>query len=301
MTQLGQVRVTALICTLLLLAFLPAFAETTPECEGFWLGRDGSRLPFCNDEEVLEFLREADVVATKQLGVGINRPFRLDLERDGVKARAIFRTVSKPDYRIIRNSSTVFRDSYIFEVAAYEVSRLLGLSQVPPVVLREVDGQSGSVQLWVEEAKMEAERMREALPPASPASWHRQRQLMVFFDQLIDNFDRNPGNILMDTNGKVWFVDHTRSFRRYPFLASPKDMKIVDRDTFLRLKSLDPKEIESRLDPLLESVEIDALLKRRSLLIELVEKMVAERGEAAILLDLGPPEPSSSKLADLDR
>ncbi len=48
-----------------------------------------------------------------------------------------------------------FRDNYIYEPAAYQLSLLLGLDNVPPATLRKIDNKNGSVQIWVENAMTE--------------------------------------------------------------------------------------------------------------------------------------------------
>jgi hypothetical protein len=105
-----------------------------------WLGEDGSPLPFRNDEEVLEFLRTAEVTSAERTGLGINNPWRVDLEKDGVRARACFRDVSvlRKQARMKDGFHLNFRDDALFEVAAYELGRLLGIRAIPPTVERRI-------------------------------------------------------------------------------------------------------------------------------------------------------------------
>ena len=175
-----------------------------------WLGADGQPLPFADAAEVLEFLSTAEMVGKRELSNGTTRPWKVTLQKDGVRAHAIFRHI---DVKKDRNRLDQFRDSYIFEVAAYEVDRLLGLGHVPPAVLRQLDGHSGSLQLWVENARSETERIEAEMRPTHPSRLVYQKHLMRVFDNLISNCDRNTGNMLVDGEGKLWFVDHTRSFQ----------------------------------------------------------------------------------------
>ena len=75
---------------------------------------------------------------------GVTFPTKLLLEKDGVRADAVFRDVDEdrptPTFGGGRDE-LYFRDSYIFEPAAYELSRLLGLDNVPPATLRKLDEQ----------------------------------------------------------------------------------------------------------------------------------------------------------------
>jgi hypothetical protein len=274
---------------LLLLAALLTAAAAVAAGPGLgrWLGPDGEPLPFTTDEEALEFLRTAEVVESEEIEGSINRPLKLTLERDGVRAHAIFRTVEveRAEMRNVQEHARGFRDSYVFEVAAYELSRLLGIDNVPPATLRTLDGEDGSIQLWIEQAKGVEDRMEEGIAEQHEQLWLFQKQNMVVFDNLIYNFDRNPGNMLIDPYGKVWFVDHTRTFKILPSLADRGHVKVCERKLWEGLRNLDPEEARERLDPYLTRVQIDALLARRDKLVKMIEKKIARHGEQAILFE----------------
>src|SRR5262249_55844602 len=73
-----------------------ADASPAPSSRVF-LGADGSPLPFADDREVLDFLREAKVVKVEAVAEGITHVRRLTLEREGVRVHAVFRTVHAED------------------------------------------------------------------------------------------------------------------------------------------------------------------------------------------------------------
>lgn len=252
-----------------------------------WLGPDGEPLPFRDDAEVLEFLGEARVVSSKQLDSGSNHPYKLLLERGGVRAHAIFRDVDKTrrgSHSAAERLFPSYRDSYLFEVAAYEMSRLLGLDNVPPARLYRWNGRHGSIQLWVEGARSEGERMELGEKPADAAAWHLQRTTMRIFDNLIYNFDRNHGNQLLDGTGKLWLVDHTRSFKPTPRLPSKDEILVIDESLWRRLRTLDDDLVRARLEPYLDIRQLEALADRHRQLVEHVESLIAERGEEQVLL-----------------
>lgn len=250
-----------------------------------WLGPDGRYLPFSEDRQVLEFLATAAVIESQEINGTSSKPLKLTLEKDGVRAHAIFRTVDveREHLRNSREHARGFRDYYGYEVAAYEVSRLLGIDSVPPATLRLLDGQEGSIQLWVEQAMGVQDRIDQGINPAHQQMWLYQKQNMAVFDNLIYNFDRNPGNILIDGQGKVWFVDHTRSFKILPFLSDRNEMHVCERKLYEGLRDLDVAELRERLDPYLRQTEIDALIKRRQKLLRLLNRKIAQMGEDAIL------------------
>ena len=207
-----------------------------------WTDPDGKPLPFRSEDELLEFLRTADVKSEKHLSGGVTFPTKLLLEKDGIRADAIFRDVneekSAPTFGGGRND-LYFRDSYIFEPPAYELSRLLGLDNVPPATLRRLHTQNGSVQIWVENAMTELTRIKDKIKPPDELRWNKQLQVMNVFDALVYNTDRNRGNILITPDWKLWMIDHTRAFRRNPSLQNVAALNQCERGMYQRLKALE--------------------------------------------------------------
>lgn len=256
--------------------------------EARWFDREGNPLPFTSDDEIEDFLARAEIMGKKSIDGGTNKPTRYDLELDGVRARAIFRTVEVADVEgpgRTPNPLRVMRDSWVHEIAAWELSRLLGLDHVPPAIERKMEGRSGSLQLWVEQGRTEGARIEAGEPPRQPASWHRQRQAMLVFDNLIYNFDRNHGNQLFDERGKMWFIDHTRSFAKRPELFAPEHLRFCQRDLWARLQELDAASVEEAIGDWIDRPGIQALLSRRDLLVRLFEEKISERGAETVLLD----------------
>ena len=106
---------------------------------------------------------------------------------------------------------------------------------------------------------------------------------------MIELFSQWPfpisGNMLLDSRGKVWFVDHTRAFKILPALNGRNDIKVVERGLWQNLQELDPARVRERLGPYLKTTEIDALLVRRDKLVKLIAKRIAKHGEQAILFE----------------
>jgi hypothetical protein len=252
-----------------------------------WLGPDGSPLPFTEHEEILEFLRTADVVATKVLSSGSNRPLKVKLEKDGVTANAIFRNVHATENIIEINRKTYrdFRDSYANEGAAYELSRLLGIDNVPPCVSRTIDGKEGTLQLWVENAKSMTDRVEEGIATLANEQWTLQRQMMRVFDALIYNFDRNTGNMLIDSRGTLWFIDHTRSFLVTGRVEDIDNIFLCERTAWERLQALNDEVLDEHLHPYLDRPQIATLLDRRDKLVKHFKKLIETKGEQAVLFD----------------
>ena len=242
-----------------------------------WLSADGTPLPFHSSDEVVSWLQEAEVVHVdeKRLG-GVTNARKVVVERDGIRVHAVFRAVDEI-HRNTRWDNGLYtpwlRDSYKNELAAYELSRLLGLETIPPTVPWKLRRRRGAVQLWIENAET-GYRDDETRRPADPEAWLKERATMRAFDALIENVDRNAGNMLIDPNGRVWWIDHTRSFGRGRELYGAEAIARCSRRFYEALKAVDPQLIEQRLSPYLGGFEIKALLDRRDKLLALIEKRV---------------------------
>jgi hypothetical protein len=253
-----------------------------------WFGQDGKPLPFQSDEEILDFLRGARVASIKKVPQGITEPRQVVLEKDGVRARAIFRDLDQVKDAATLGGKTFrrFRDSYLFECAAYELGRMLGLENIPPVVERTVEGRQGSLQMWLEGAMMERDRREQKLRAPNVILWNKQLQAIHVFDNLIFNVDRSQENLLIDKEWNLWMIDHTRAFVLSEELSTPAALYQCPRGLWEKLKNLEEKEAERRLRPYLKPNEIDSLLKRRKKLIAHFQKEIEKRGESDVLYEM---------------
>ncbi len=268
---------------------------------GRWTGPGEQPLPFETDAEVLTFLRTAKVVTQEEVTGGVNRPLKVRLRQDGVEANAIFRVVDVSLKRVKLNGVPItdFHDSYVYECAAWEVSRLLGIDSVPPCTRRRFKLTDGSMQLWVEGAMTERERRETDTRPPAQLRWLRQKQTMRLFDALIYNFDRNRGNMLIDAGWKLWFIDHTRSFRKSAAVEKPEKIVWCERGVFERLQELDKKTLSRRLRSLLSGPQINLLLKRRDRLVNHLRSRIEQVGEGAVLYDTSRPSEVSAEMMEL--
>lgn len=257
-----------------------------------WLGPDGEALPFTGHEEALDFLRRARVVSHRVLSGGSTGPLKVVLEHRKVQAHAIFRHVDvrrqqvKVDGVVYRN----FHDSYIYECAAYELSRWLGIDNVPPCIVRQVGDRQGTLQLWVEEAMTEADRRQRQHQAPEPMRWAREKQTLRLFDVLIANIDRNQGNMLLDSQGKLWFIDHTRSFGSRVDPAGIDKIVWCDQGLWSRLQELDSEVLSRRLEPFLSRDQLRSLRARGQQIRQHIEQRIQDLGSGAVLFDLNAPK-----------
>lgn len=250
---------------------------------------DGKPLPFKSNEEVEEFLRTAEIVSRKRVGAGLNNPLKLLLEKDGVRMHAVFRDihVDQNEIKLTDGTKYFFRDDADFECAAYELAKLLGLDTVPPAVERKVQRTEGTLQVWVENTISNQERRKEKIPAPTGGieywRWMMQWQQIQMFDNLIYNEDRNPGNVLISPDGRLWMIDHGRSFRRWKQLPHPELISYVDRNVWEKLQTLDEALIRERLKDYLQRYEMEGLLERRRLLVKHIQSLIADQGESGVL------------------
>jgi hypothetical protein len=253
-----------------------------------WLDRDGNRLPFVSDAQLVEFLERAAVVDEKRLTTGINRPLRVVLAADGVSLRAIFRDVDARKERFRTTDGRkllMMRDSYRYEVAAYRLDQLLGIGRVPPAALRKHDGVDGSIQLWVENVLTEEGRLAQGYEPPNSFLWAVDRIVMKFFDALIQNIDRNQGNILIaPATGDQYLIDHSRAFLMEEQIPQLEALTQIERSVWQRFKTLEPQQVRDELEGVLLANEVEPLLARWRMIRQHFEQRLADVGEAAVLV-----------------
>jgi hypothetical protein len=239
--------------------------------------------PFASREEIEEFLRNARIVKAKGTGLGITNPLKLTLDDGRVQHFGIFKSIDerKPGATQLSGSTEIdFKDSWMFEIAAYELDKLLGLDMVPVTIEKTYRGQKGSLQFWVDNCIMEGDRLKRKLNPPDPTSWKRQIFKVRVFDNLIYNIDRNLGNLLITPDWKCYMIDHSRSFKNIDALKSPKDLTYFSRSLLEALQKLDEQTVKTRCDKYLTVFEMRTMLRRRDKIVELYTRLLSENGES---------------------
>jgi uncharacterized repeat protein (TIGR03843 family) len=105
---------------------------------------------------------------------------------------------------------------YRREVAAYELSELLGWGLVPPTLLRD-DGPfgPGSVQLFVE-----VDYDQHYFTLLDAGGHEDALRAVCLFDVVANNADRKSGHVLAAPDGRLWAIDHGLCFLRPPKLRT---------------------------------------------------------------------------------
>jgi hypothetical protein len=183
-----------------------------------------------------------------------------------------------------------FHDSYRNNVAAYRLDRLIGLGMVPVTVVRDDGTLPASFTWWVDDVVMdEKARHLKKIPVPAPdvEAWNRQMWVLRVFDQLIYNFDRNLGNVLIAKEWRIWMIDHTRAFKHFKQVKTPKDLgPRIARELLAGMRRLDEPTLRESMKDLLAGPQINGLLARRDWIVKHYDAKIAQLGEAAVLYDL---------------
>jgi hypothetical protein len=227
-----------------------------------WVGQESG---------IEEHLRSAEVISLEEIGTGVTRPRRAHLS----PAEPVESLVWKPLPPGVRGGHW---ESYKSEIAAYELDKLLEMHMVPPVVERRVKGETGAAVMWLEGIK--SVKQIGGKVPSGP-EWGKAARRMLTFDNLIANPDRNAGNILIGAPGNFILIDHSRAF-----LTDNRINRIerVDADLWIRITALTREDLDRVLGPWLDGKAIDAVVERRGRMAAAVDKLVAKKGRAAVIV-----------------
>jgi hypothetical protein len=236
---------------------------------------------------VRDFLLKGKIVSIKTLSKGVTRPRRVTLTDGTLTHDAVFQIVDDaksierfPNGRVELD----FRDSWHFNIAAFELARAVGLDgMVPPCVERIVQSDKGSLCWWVIWKWDEQMRVQQKIRPPDTIDWQRQWDVMRVFRELVDDTDRNQTNMLITEDWRVWMVDFTRAFRKTKALRAPEQLRQCPRGLLERIRTLDEGTVRSAVGGHLRPGEIEAVLVRRQLIVEHFDKLIAEKGADAVL------------------
>ena len=240
-----------------------------------------------------DFLKTAQVVGRPEHLTGsqaVTEPWVLTLEKEGVQRRALWKNV-------LGDRIGGYKETWKGEIAAYRLSRFLGLHMVPATVEREFQGDRGSCQIWIDSwHTMESMLAKKLNPPGLKVNpFYRALFLHRAFDNLIANEDRHKRNYLIMDDWRIVLIDHSRSFRTTKkfttkliydekFKEGPNFIMAELPRTFVEaLKALTPETIRQVVGEYLTDEEIAATMARRDLIIAWLDKRIAELGEMKVL------------------
>jgi len=269
--------------------FLAIFFLTSLICQGW---------PQLTQEQVAErakweeFLLTAEIVGYDQPlnpRDAVTEPWRLTLKKDGVTMYAWWKNVE--------GRPKGYLDSWKWEIAAYLLDKQLGLNMIPPIVVKRFREDKGCCSLDYGNTITLRQKIEQDLKPSSGAqmaSLNRATYLQRAFDNLIANADRNQGDVLYTNDWRMLLIDHSRAFytsKKYTnkllfdenSKPTPKPMRSLPRSFVEKLKSLNFETIKETVGEYLTDKEIEAVLIRRDLIMDNLDKRIGKLGEAAVL------------------
>ena len=275
-------------------------ALAIPACQG---SREPIRLPSpttepiaqaepnLTEQEMMEFLLHAEIIGSKTTPKGVTLPLRLTLTDGKISHDAGFQAIDEsrtrqtfPDGHVEIN----FRDTYKFNIAAYELAKMVGLGGMMPVtVQRSYLGKPGSLTWWLPVMMDEVTRNAKKIEPPEVDAWNKQMYKKRVFAELAYDNDPNLTNLLISQDWHIWMIDFTRAFRQYKELRNEKNItgSKCERHLLEKLRTLDREELTRRTEGFLGKLEIDGIMARRDRIVEIFDDLIAKRGEQAVLYD----------------
>jgi hypothetical protein len=241
-------------------------------------------------EEMEQFLLTARITKKSTAKTGVNNTIRATLTDGRLTHDAQIQTVdiAKAIVSAGPASETNFKDTFRYNIGAYQLARLLRMGNVPMSVKRRVDGDDASVTWWVDDVMFDEKgRLRHA-PPLGPNPERTTKQIYnrLVFDELIQNKDRNLGNTVWTTDWTLWLIDHTRSFRLNRKLMQPDRLVRCDRALLEAMRALTFEQMDGAMGEVMTKDEMNAVLARRDALVQHFADRIARFGEASVLFTM---------------
>ncbi|NIM58672.1 MAG: hypothetical protein GTO16_06980 [Candidatus Aminicenantes bacterium] len=243
-------------------------------------------------QEIEEFLKTAEIVRFEDIPEGVTKPIRLFLKKGDVEMSGAWKNP--------KGMQKGFLEGWQYEIAAYEMDKLLELNLVPPTVERIFNKKKGSLQFWVDVqfSELTVFEQKIGIPRSKFEHKENMKYLTRAFDCLIANDDRTQQNILYTKDWRAILIDHSRSFRSSKKYTKklmfgktglkkaggrPQLFRRLPRAFVEKVKALNYDNIKNAVGPYLEDKEIKAILIRKELLLKEIEEMVKEQGEDKVL------------------
>lgn len=272
-----------IVFTLVGVAARPAWAQAAPAAAAPELTRDQMR----------DFLLHARVIRSKEIGTGVTHPSRLTLTDGTITHDAAFQAIDEK--KAVANLTGSgggpavefnFVDAWRYNLAAQALAGMVGLESMMPVhVERTYNRKTGSLSWWVSVMMDEGQRLKAGTKPPDNNDWNNQMYRMRVFAALLRDTDRNLGNVLITPQWKIMMIDFTRAFRLQSQLPNPKDLTKCDRVLLGKIEALTAPSIKTAVGEYLTKSEIEAVLKRRDLLVTHYRDLIKANGEGEVLYD----------------
>src|ERR1700720_374597 len=243
--------------------------------------------PSLTKEQIKQFLLTAKVVHSKESKKGATHTVRLTLSDGTITHDASFQALDqhKREMKLANGTTELnFVDSYKYNIAAYELADLLGMTDIVPVyVERKYEGNTGSLSWWLPVKMDEADRVQRKVAVPDSDAWNNQMYRVRVFDELVYDTDPNLTNVLIGEDWKIWRIDFSRGFRLSKDLKDSNNLVRCDRHLLERLRTLDGNQLAEKTKRYLTKDAVKAVMARRDKIVARFEQLISEKGEAALL------------------
>ncbi len=239
-------------------------------------------------EDIEEWLKGGEIVGSEEIGEGVTKPYRLFLKAGEVELSGAWKNP--------KGMQQGFLEGWQYEIAAYQMDKLLGLNMVPPTVERTFDKKKGSLQFWVTGTMSDLDRIENnvEMPDSHINRWENRKYLTRAFDCIIANDDRTQQNIRYTKDWRTILIDHSRAFRstrkHTKNLMFGKNglkgdilFRRLPRKFVENVKALNFDQIKDAVGIYLTNREINAILSRKDIFLKEIDEMIKEQGEDVVL------------------
>jgi len=206
------------------------------------------------DDELASILLGGDVV---EVDAGLSSWKLVQVTTEDAQLHAYFRELPK-------------EESFIPELAAYKLDRMLGLGMVPVTVRRNIAGKEGTLQFVPVATMTERERVAVGRSRSTPCPLESQMSAMLVFDALIYNTARTPSTMVYSPDDwLLMLVDHENAFgvqQEKPAYLEGVELSVGDQWR-TALQAIDNETLQSGLGDVLDERRLSALASRRDALI----------------------------------
>jgi hypothetical protein len=161
-------------------------------------------------------------------------------------------------------------ESFVPELAAYKLDRMLGLGMVPVTVRRDIGRKEGTLQFVPADTMTERERVAVGKSWGTPCPLQSQMSAMFVFDALIHNTTRSPSTMVYSPDDwLLMLIDHENAFdvqQDRPVYLEDVELSVGDQWR-TALQALDNETLSSELGDVLDERRLAALASRRDALI----------------------------------
>ncbi len=260
--------------------------------QGYMVNGQFTPAEIAQRQEIEEFLKTAQIISSADIPEGVTKPTRLFLKKGDIERSGVWKNP--------KGMQKGHLEGWQYEIAAYEMDKLLDLNLIPPTIEREFKGKSGSLQFWVESqfSELNVFEQKIGIPRSKFYNRENMKYITRAFDSLIGNADRTKQNVLYTKDWRMILIDHSRSFRSSKKYTKklmygakglikargrPMLFKRLPRTFVEKVKALNYDDIKNAVGPYLKGKEIKAVLLRKELLLKEIEEMVKEQGEDKVL------------------